>query len=146
MLSMDMILKLFKIIVNINISVGIPKWKVSKYGVFSGPYFLFSRIRTECEDFGSRENKNQKKLLIWTLITQCIGQLKKKRFGIKKIFSMSAFLLTSSNIALQFLLNLFGFYIAHFKIFKFYIFVNSNYFWGLTSLLRKSYLGSRFLL
>ena len=36
-------------------------WKVSKYGVFSGPYFS---VRM-------RENKDQKKLRICTLFKQC---------------------------------------------------------------------------
>ena len=35
-------------------------WKVSKYGVFSGPFFYA---------FGL--NVDQKKLRIWTLFTQC---------------------------------------------------------------------------
>ena len=35
-------------------------WKVSKYGVFSGPYSV-----------RMRENTDQKKLRIWTLFTQC---------------------------------------------------------------------------
>ena len=37
-------------------------WKVSKYGVFLGPYFSV---------FGMQENLDQKKLRIWTLFTQC---------------------------------------------------------------------------
>ena len=35
-------------------------WKVSKYGVFSGPYFPACGLNTD-----------QKKLRIWTLFTQC---------------------------------------------------------------------------
>ena len=35
-------------------------WKVSKYGVFSGPYFPAFGLNTD-----------QKKLRIWTLFTQC---------------------------------------------------------------------------
>ena len=52
-------------------------WKVSKYGVFSGPYFpafdlnteIYSvnlRIQSECGKIWTR-----KKLRIWTLFTQC---------------------------------------------------------------------------
>ena len=37
-------------------------WKVSKYGVFSGPYFLYS-VRIQ-------ENTDQKKLRNWALFTQ----------------------------------------------------------------------------
>ena len=39
-------------------------WKVSKYGVFSGPYFLYS-VRIQ-------ENTDQKKLCIWSLFTHCL--------------------------------------------------------------------------
>ena len=38
--------------------------KVSKYGVFNGPYFSVFSPRIE-------ENTDQKKLRIWTLFTQC---------------------------------------------------------------------------
>ena len=38
-------------------------WKVSKYGVFSGPYFPAFGLNTD-----------QEKLLIWTLFTQCFLQ------------------------------------------------------------------------
>ena len=41
--------------------------KVSKYGVFSGPYFpAFGQIRSNA---GMQENTDQKKLRIWTLFT-----------------------------------------------------------------------------
>ena len=48
--------------------VTITAWKVSWYGVISGPYFPvfgLNSIRTQ-------ENTDQKKLRIWTLFTQCI--------------------------------------------------------------------------
>ena len=52
-------------------------WKVTKYRVFSGPYFF--RFRTEYGDLWSkspysvqkRENTDQKNLRILTLFTQC---------------------------------------------------------------------------
>ena len=51
-------------------------WKVSKYGVFSGPVFFC--IRTEYGDLRSKspysvriqENMDQKKLCVWTLFTR----------------------------------------------------------------------------
>ena len=57
-------------------SVLIP-WKVSKYGVFSGPYFPVFGLNTEIYGVNLRisrmqENTNQKKLHIWTLFTQCL--------------------------------------------------------------------------
>ena len=39
-------------------------WKVSKYGVFSGPYFPPYSVQMQ-------ENTDQKKLRIWALFTQC---------------------------------------------------------------------------
>ena len=42
-------------------------WKVSRYGVFSGPYFPAFELNTE----RLRENTDQKKLRISTLFTQC---------------------------------------------------------------------------
>ena len=42
-------------------------WKVSKYGVFSGLYFLVG----VSESVRMRENTDQKKLRIWSLFTQC---------------------------------------------------------------------------
>ena len=42
-------------------------WKVSKDGVFSGPYFPAFGLNTEI--YGV--NTDQKKLRIWTLFTQC---------------------------------------------------------------------------
>ena len=42
-------------------------WKVSKYGVISGPYFSVFRLNTE--------NTAQKKIRIRTLFTQCWKQL-----------------------------------------------------------------------
>ena len=52
-------------------------WKVSKYGVFSGPYFPLFRLNTEIYSkspysVGIQENTDQKKLCIWTLFTQCL--------------------------------------------------------------------------
>ena len=41
---------------------GVTAWKVSKYGVFSGPYFSAFGLNTE--------NMDQKNLRIWTLFTQ----------------------------------------------------------------------------
>ena len=59
-------------------------WKVSKYGVFSGPYFPALGLNTEIywtEYVNLRskspylvriqENTDQKKLRVWTLSTQC---------------------------------------------------------------------------
>ena len=61
-------------------------WKVSKYGVFSGPYFPHSDwirrdiriLRISPYSVRMRENTDQKKLRIWTLFTQC-QQLKNSR-------------------------------------------------------------------
>ena len=47
--------------------------KVSKCGVFSGPYFPEFGLNTERYEVSSvrmRENTDQKKLRIWTLFTQ----------------------------------------------------------------------------
>ena len=49
--------------------------KVSKYGVFSGPYFFVFGLNTEISkspySVRIQENTNLKKLCIWTLLTQC---------------------------------------------------------------------------
>ena len=52
-------------------------WKVSKYGVFSGPYFPAFGLNTEIYwirrftySVEMRENTDPKKLRIWTLFTQ----------------------------------------------------------------------------
>ena len=42
-------------------------WKVSKYGVFSGPYFPGESPYS----VRMRENKDQKKLRIWAFFTHC---------------------------------------------------------------------------
>ena len=48
-------------------------WKVSKYVVFSDPYFLIFRLNTG--------NTDQKRLRIWTLFTQwCIQYIQKQFF------------------------------------------------------------------
>ena len=54
------------------LSTEITAWKVSKYGVFSGPYFpAFGLIcRISPYSVRMRENTNQKKLRIWTLFMQ----------------------------------------------------------------------------
>ena len=51
--------------------------KVSKYGVFPGPYFpAFGLIlRTSPYLVRMRENTDQKNLLIWTLFAQCENHL-----------------------------------------------------------------------
>ena len=55
-------------------------WKVSKYGVFSGPYFPAFGLNTKINSINIRkypysvwkqENTDQKKPRIWTLFTQC---------------------------------------------------------------------------
>ena len=50
-------------------------WKVSKYGVFSGPYFHACGQNTERYSVSPysirmRENTDQKKLRVWTIFTQ----------------------------------------------------------------------------
>ena len=50
-------------------------WKVSKYGVFSGPYLPVSGLNTESYGKSSysvriQENTDEKKLRIWALFTQ----------------------------------------------------------------------------
>ena len=45
-------------------------WKVSKYGVFSGPYFPLFWSKSP-NSIRIQENMDQKKLRIWTLFTQC---------------------------------------------------------------------------
>ena len=48
-------------------------WKMSKYGVFYGPYFPVFGLNTEICFVNSvqiQENTDQKKLRIWTLLTQ----------------------------------------------------------------------------
>ena len=49
--------------------------KVSKYGVFSGPYFFVFGLNTEISkspySVRIQENTSLKKLCIWTLLTQC---------------------------------------------------------------------------
>ena len=52
-------------------------WKVSKYGVFSGPYFPVFGLNTEIYgkssySFRIQENTAQKKLRIWTLCAVCL--------------------------------------------------------------------------
>ena len=44
-------------------------WKLSKYGVSSGPYFLAFELSPY--SVRMRENTDQKKLRIWTIFTQC---------------------------------------------------------------------------
>ena len=55
-------------------------WKVSKFGVFSGPYFPVFGLNTKINSINIRkspysvwkqENTDQKKICIWTLLTQC---------------------------------------------------------------------------
>ena len=52
-------------------------WKVSKYGVFSGTYFL----RKSPYSVRIQEHTDKKKLRIWTLFTQC------NIWEIRKIFA-----------------------------------------------------------
>ena len=55
-------------------------WKVSKYGVFSGPYFSVFELNTEicsvilCIQSEFRKMRTRKKLRVWTLFTQCQNQ------------------------------------------------------------------------
>ena len=67
-------------------------WKMSTYGVFSGPYFpVFGWVRSDnpysirISPYSGRirENTDQKKLRMWTLFTQCFS----KRFLRKSIKS-----------------------------------------------------------
>ena len=58
-------------------------WKVSKYGVFYGPYFLVFRLNTG--------NTDQKKFRIWTLFTQS------QHFPFLVFETMLCFLLCSIN-------------------------------------------------
>ena len=51
-------------------------WNVSKYGVFSGPYFSPYSVRM-------RENTDQKKLRIWTLFMQFTLQILAPDFSIE---------------------------------------------------------------
>ena len=51
----------------------ITAWKVSKYGVFSGPYFPVLDLNTEIYS-KYMKNTDQKKLVIWTLFTQWFAQ------------------------------------------------------------------------
>ena len=51
-------------------------WKVSKYGVFSGPCFSVSGLNRDLQSNSPysvwiQENMDQEKLRIWTLFTQC---------------------------------------------------------------------------
>ena len=62
-------------------------WKVSKYGVFPGPYFpTFSSI----SPYSIRmwENTDQKKLRIWTLFTQCMFRFTESKRVIQSLFYM----------------------------------------------------------
>ena len=59
-------------------------WKVFKYGVFSGPYFPVFGLNTEINSVKSpysvrvQEYRDQKKLCIWTLFTQCLKTVLKR--------------------------------------------------------------------
>ena len=49
-------------------------WKLSKYGVISGPYFPAFGLITESISLDSvqmQESTDQKLLRIWTIFTQC---------------------------------------------------------------------------
>ena len=50
--------------------ITVTTWKVSKYGVISGPYFPLFGLNTEI--FSVQENTDQKKLRIWSLFRQCV--------------------------------------------------------------------------
>ena len=43
---------------------------MSKYGVFSGPYFPAFELNTDVDLVWMRENRDQQKPRIWTLFTQ----------------------------------------------------------------------------
>ena len=45
-------------------------WKVSKYGIYSSPYFPAFQLNMERYSVQMRENTDQKKLRIWTLLPQ----------------------------------------------------------------------------
>ena len=53
-------------------------WKVSKYGVFSGPYFPVFRLNSKiygenhCIQSEYRKIHTRKKICIWTLFKQCL--------------------------------------------------------------------------
>ena len=50
-------------------------WRVSKDRVFSGPYFPVFVLRKSSYSVQIRENKDQKKVHIWTIFTQWILKL-----------------------------------------------------------------------
>ena len=66
-------------------------WKMSKYGIFCGPYFLW----TEYGDLRSKipysgripENTDQKELRIWTFFTQCSQKIIVNRVQARNISS-----------------------------------------------------------
>ena len=68
--------------------------KVSKYGVFSGPYFPVFGLNTEIYSVNLRirENTDQKKLRIWTLSKQCFVFLIEYIFYLLEISYDGAFL------------------------------------------------------
>ena len=70
-------------------------WKVSKYGVFSAPYFpafgLYGEIlRFSPYSVWMQENTDQKKCHIWTLFTQCICNILEESAAIRDIYIREA--------------------------------------------------------
>ena len=59
----------------INSFWSVTAWKVSKYGVFSVPYFPAFELNTGISPYSvrMRENTDQKKLRIWTPFTQWVS-------------------------------------------------------------------------
>ena len=80
--------------------LSITAWKVSKYGVFSGPYFTAFGLNTERDgvflriQFEYGKIRTRKKNRIWTLFTQCViykikpKENMKQEFRLKKIVEL----------------------------------------------------------
>ena len=107
-------------------------WKVSKYGVLSGPYFPTFGLNTERYlritpySVRMRENTDQKKLRIWTLFTQwCLWCLWCKNTKIS--ISRERNILFSSNKKIH-LLHIKGYFIAK-NSFVAEVIFNSNRAW-----------------
>ena len=69
-------LSFLKIVLKITVDIlqFTTEWKMSKYGVFSGPYFTVFWLNTDIYEVNSiriRENTDQKKLRISSLFAQC---------------------------------------------------------------------------
>ena len=60
--------------------------KVSKYGVFSGPHFPVLGLNTKIYGVNPiQENTDQRKLRIWTLLSQCFERIQKDYRKVSKI-------------------------------------------------------------